>query len=89
MVMNLGGYIVERVFEFPYIDVVVGNPHTEDVKISCPIYSMDTFDEIQDQGIILEFIKEEGGLKEAWEKVQAKVDAALGKESKPDLEKVD
>ncbi|HDI46856.1 MAG TPA: hypothetical protein ENF82_03515, partial [Candidatus Methanomethylia archaeon] len=35
---NLGGFIVERVANFPFRDIVVGNPYNEPVLIKVPIY---------------------------------------------------
>lgn len=55
-VMNLGGYVVENIAELPCIDVVVGNPLPEEVKIPAPVYSMDTLGEYRRMGLVIEFV---------------------------------
>lgn len=72
-VQNLGGYIVESKANLPYRDVVVGNPHDFEVKIDVPIYSEAMIEAIKENGLIVEPIYAGDSLKEALNKVRAKV----------------
>ena len=44
LVINLGGYLVECLVKPDYVDVVVGNPLKEDVKIDAPILRREMLD---------------------------------------------
>lgn len=77
MVLNLGGYIVERKANLPCVDVVLGNPLKNDIKISAPAYSQEMIDEYEKSGMIIEYIKNGGSLKETLERVKKRVDKAL------------
>ena len=79
LVFNLGGYFVERKVEADFIDVVVGNPLPEDVKINAPILTMEMLDELTEQGLIVEPIYKNDSLKDKLEEVREKVNQALEK----------
>ncbi len=72
-VINLGGYIVESYYEFPFRDVVVGNPTDENIKIPVPIYTMEEVEQIKALGIIVYEMKAGESLVEALQKVKDKV----------------
>ena len=72
-VQNLGGYIVESEANLPYRDVVVGNPNDFDVKIEVPIYSEEMLEELKEEGLIVEPIYAGDSLKEAMERVKARI----------------
>lgn len=73
LVINLGGYFVERVVKSDFIDVVVGNPLDEDVKIDLPILSMEMLDGIRDKGLLVEYLYEGDSLKDKLEEMREKV----------------
>jgi hypothetical protein len=73
MVLNMGGYIVENMADLPYIDVVIGNPLREDVKISAPLYSAHQLKEYERQGLIIDYINRGDKLKDKLDAVKAKV----------------
>jgi hypothetical protein len=73
LVLNLGGYFVERRVEADFIDVVVGNPLEDDVKINAPILSREMLDEIREKGLIVEYIHKGDSLKDKLEEVREKV----------------
>ena len=77
MVFNLGGYIVERKANLPCVDVVLGNPLKNDIKISAPAYSQEMIDEYEKSGMIIEYIKKGDSLKETLERVKKRVDKIL------------
>lgn len=78
-VLNMGGYIIERKAKLPCVDVIVGNPMGEDVKVDAPVYSREMLDEYVRQGLIVEYLNQGESLKDKLEEVKAKVDAALGR----------
>jgi energy-converting hydrogenase B subunit P len=77
-VQNLGGYLVENNFEFPFRDLIVGNPTNENIKIPVPVYTMDEVEQIKQLGIITYEMQAGESLVEALQKVKDKV----GKEPK-------
>lgn len=77
-VQNMGGYLVENNFEFPFRDLVVGNPTNENIKIPVPIYTMDEVEQIKQLGIVTYEMQAGESLVEALQKVKDKV----GKEPK-------
>jgi len=77
MVLNLGGFIIERKAKLPCVDVVLGNPLREDVKINAPIYSRQMLDDLVGQGLIVEYINEGDTLKDKLDTVRKKVEEAL------------
>ena len=79
LVFNLGGYVVERLVKPDFIDVVIGNPHKEDIKINLPILSREMLQELHDEGLIIEYMHENDSLKDTLEKAREKVNTALGK----------
>ncbi|MFH1055456.1 MAG: energy-converting hydrogenase B subunit EhbP [Candidatus Altiarchaeota archaeon] len=79
MVINLGGYIVERTAKFDCIDVILGSPLKEDIKINAPIYNKAMLDECTKAGLIIEYVNKGDSLKDKLEQVKRKVDEALGK----------
>ena len=70
MVLNLGGYIVERKANLPCVDVVLGNPLPEDVKIDAPIYSEEMLEACRHQGLIVEYLNDGESLKDKLEDVK-------------------
>ncbi len=78
-VLNLAGYIIENMAKPDYVDVVVGNPLKEDVKVEAPIYSQQTLDDYAKKGLILEYLMEGDSLKDKLKEVKDIVDNALGK----------
>jgi len=50
---SMGGYIVETYANFPYRDVVIGNPTGEPIKIEVPVYKEETIKEYEKQGVIV------------------------------------
>jgi hypothetical protein len=79
MVLNLGGYVLERKAKLPCIDVVVGNPLPEDIKVNAPIYSQEMLNDIQKQGLIVEYVQEGDLLKDRLDAVKKMVDDAKAK----------
>ena len=77
MVLNLGGFIIERKAKLPCVDVIVGNPLAEDVKIGAPVYSKAMLEDIAAEGLIVEYLMEGEYLKDKLEEVKCRVDAAL------------
>jgi len=73
-VMNLGGYVVERIANLPYIDVIIGNPLNEDVKIDAPIYSAEDLEKIKKLGLFVEGIDGKKPLKECLEEMKKRVE---------------
>ena len=69
----MGGYIIERRAKLPAVDMIVGNPLKEDVKVSAPVYSMGQLEEYKKAGLIVEPMLENESLGEALERVKAKV----------------
>jgi hypothetical protein len=78
MVLNLGGYVVERKARLKAVDVVIGNPLPEDVKIPAPIYDKSEIDELERMGFVVEYIMAGEGLKEKLELVGDKVAHLMG-----------
>jgi len=78
MVFNLGGYIIERTAKLPCVDVIIGNPLAEDVKLKAPAYSEADIEEYKKAGMIVEYLNEGDRLKEVMEKVRAEVVKSLG-----------
>ena len=86
-VQNLGGYItenhawhvenqtgvVEEKAQFPFRDLVVGNPTDENIKIPVPIYTMDEVEAIKELGIITYEMQEGDSLVEALQNVRKEV----------------
>ena len=72
-VQNLGGYINEIKANLPYRDVVVGNPNDYEVKIEVPIYSEEMIEDIKENGLLVEPIYAGDSLKEAIDKMKAKI----------------
>ncbi len=83
MVLNLGGFIVERKAKLPCVDVVLGNPLRQDVKVRAPIYSQGMLDDMAAQGLIIEYINEGDTLKDKLDSVRRRVEDALGKPPAP------
>lgn len=69
----MGGYIVENNFEFPFRDLIVGNPFDENVKLPVPIYTMEEVEKIKELDIIVYEMQEGESLVEALKKVKDKV----------------
>lgn len=86
-VQNMGGYIVEnyaeflkkisespgRVSEFPFRDLIVGNPTDENIKLPVPIYTMEEVEKIKELGVITYEMQEGESLVEALKKVKDQV----------------
>jgi len=72
-VFNMGGFIIERKANLPYVDVIVGNPMREDIKAPAPVYNKEQLEEYKRLGLIVEPLQENEGLEEAIEKVKQKV----------------
>jgi energy-converting hydrogenase B subunit P len=72
-VQNLGGYIVESHTEFPFRDLVVGNPTDENIKIPVPVYTMEEVNAIKELGLITYEMQPGDSLVEALQKVREKV----------------
>ena len=85
-VQNLGGYITENHSwfldkyagpekhpEFPFRDLVVGNPTDENIKIPVPIYTMAEVEKIRELGVIVYEMQEGDSLVEALQKVKDQV----------------
>lgn len=85
-VQNMGGYVVENHpwfldkyagpethSEFPFRDIVVGNPTDENIKLPVPIYTMEEVKKIKELGIIVYEMKEGESLAEALQKVKDQV----------------
>jgi len=79
VIFNLGGYVVESLVKPDFIDVVVGNPLAEDIKVDIPILNKEMLSDLEKGGLILEYIGEEDTLKDVLESVKEKVEAATGK----------
>ncbi|MBU7038153.1 MAG: energy-converting hydrogenase B subunit EhbP [Theionarchaea archaeon] len=77
-VQNMGGYIVENHSEFPFRDLIVGNPTDENIKIPVPIYTMDEVEKIKELGIVTYEMQAGESLAEALQTVKDKI----GKEPK-------
>lgn len=75
-VINLGGFIVENHFAFPFRDLVVGNPTDENIKLPVPVYGMEEVEEMKELGVVVYEMKEGESLAEALKKVKDQ----LGKE---------
>jgi hypothetical protein len=75
----MGGYIVERKAKLPCVDVVIGNPLPEDVKLSAPVYSQAMLDEYGRQGMIVEYVRDGELLKDRLEAVRKRGDEMLGR----------
>ena len=78
LVFNLGGYLVERLVKPDFIDVVIGNPHNEEIKINLPILSKEMLQELHDEGLIVEYLYRGESLKDKLEEVREKVQQKLG-----------
>lgn len=72
-VQNMGGYIVENNFEFPFRDLIVGNPTDENIKLPVPIYTMEEVNKIKELGVITYEMQEGESLVEALKKVKDQV----------------
>ncbi len=72
-VQNLGGYIVENNFNFPFRDLIVGNHSDENIKLPVPIYTMEEVEKIKELGVIVYEMQEGESLAEALKKVKDKV----------------
>jgi hypothetical protein len=83
LVINLGGYIVERAYEHDYVDIVVGSPLKEDIKLDFPILNEDMVQAIKDKGLIVEYLREGDSLADKLEKVKDQVKAELGGQLNP------
>jgi hypothetical protein len=79
MVLNLGGFVVEKKAKLACLDVVVGNPLREDVKVDAPIYSQEMVDDIAKAGLIVEPLMDGESLKDKLGQVRKRVDEALSK----------
>jgi len=73
MVLNMGGYIIERKAKLPSVDIIVGNPLKESIKASAPVYSQEQLEEYKKMGLLVEPILENESLSEALERMKAKV----------------
>lgn len=71
-VQNLGGYIVENHYDFPFRDLVVGNPTDENIKIPVPVYTMEEVEKIKELGIITLEMQEGDSLVDAIQEVRDK-----------------
>jgi energy-converting hydrogenase B subunit P len=72
-VQNLGGYIVENNYDFPFRDLVVGNPTDENIKIPSPVYTMEDVETIKELGVIVHEMQDGDSLVEAIQKVRDQV----------------
>jgi len=86
-VQNMGGYIVENHHwlldkyteseeknpEFPFRDLIVGNPTDENIKIPVPIYTMEEVEKIKDLGVITYEMQPGESLVEVLQKVKDQV----------------
>ena len=77
-VLNLGGYIIERKARLPCLDVIIGNPLRQDIKINAPIYGRHMLDDCLSQGLLVEFLNDGEHLKDKLEDMRKRVDEALG-----------
>ncbi len=73
MVLNLGGYIIERKAKLDCIDVVIGNPLDHDVKLKAPAYSKEDIEDYIKAGMIIEYLMEGDSLKDMLDKIKAQV----------------
>lgn len=73
MVLNLGGYILERKTKLDCVDVVLGNPLKEDVKLDAPAYSQETIDGYAEQGMIIDYVREGDSLKQKLEEMSERI----------------
>ncbi len=78
LVFNLGGYFVESRVKVDFIDIIVGNPLTEDIKIDAPILSKKMLKDLSKKGLILEYVQKEDSLKDKLEEVQKIIVEKLG-----------
>ncbi len=78
MVINMGGYIVENMANIPHIDVVIGNPLRQDVKIDAPMYRAEQLEDYKRQGLIVEPIDRGEMLKDKLDRVKSIVKERLG-----------
>jgi len=76
-VFNMGGFIIERKAKFPSVDIIVGNPLREDVKVPAPVYGQGQLEEYKRMGLIVEPVLDGESLSEALERVKAKVNEQL------------
>ncbi|MBU0762679.1 MAG: energy-converting hydrogenase B subunit EhbP [Candidatus Altiarchaeota archaeon] len=72
-VINMGGYVIENMANLPYIDVIIGNPLKEDIKISAPMYRAKQLEDYQKQGLIVEPVNKGEMLKDKLEKVKSMI----------------
>lgn len=77
LVLNLGGYFVENRVEADFIDVVVGNPRREDVKVRAPILTRQMLGELSERGLLVDYIYASDSLKEKLDEMKKRVDDAL------------
>ncbi|MBD3387811.1 MAG: hypothetical protein GF416_02070 [Candidatus Altiarchaeales archaeon] len=77
MVLNLGGFIVEKKAKLPCVDVIVGNPLPEDMKLDAPVYSEEMLREYERQGMFVEYLRDGESLKEKLEGMKKRVDEKL------------
>ena len=80
-VMALGGYIRERSlpygnYEFPYRNIIVGNPKDEPVKIEVPVYDIDWIKRHKELGLIVVPVKEDDDFVGLFNMVREKVKRA-------------
>ncbi|MFH1403582.1 MAG: energy-converting hydrogenase B subunit EhbP [Candidatus Altiarchaeota archaeon] len=79
LVFNLGGYVIEsRISDMDFIDVVVGNPLGEDVKIDAPMLSRRMIDDLADKGLLVEYVRDGDSLKDKLDGMKARVGERLG-----------
>ncbi len=77
---NLGGFIVERVANFPFRDIVVGNPYDEPVLIKVPIYNEEDVEFLKKLGLIVRFVYETDSLLDVINEVKREIEKRLTEE---------
>ena len=77
LVINMGGYIIENMANLDCVDVVVGNPTEQDLKVIAPVYDKKTLEEYEKMGLIVEYIYVGDNLREKLEQVKTTVTERL------------
>ena len=77
---NLGGFIVERVANFPFRDIVVGNPYNEPVLIKVPVYNEEDIEFLKKLGLIVRFVYETDSLLDVINEVRREIEKRLAEE---------
>lgn len=63
---------MENHYDFPFRDLVVGNPTDENIKIPVPVYTMEEVEKIKELGIITLEMQEGDSLVDAIQEVRDK-----------------